>query len=401
MTSYEGALAAILREVSLLESERIPLADLRNRVLSEQVLAPLDLPPFDNSAVDGYAVRTPAASPLTVAGEIAAGASSAGIEVGERMAYRIFTGAPLPAGADAVVMQEDVSREGGQIILDSLPKTGDHIRRRGEELVVGDLVLPKNLVATPAVVGVLATLGLPAATVYRRPRVAIVETGNELTEPGLPLTPGSVYAANGVALAAGAEALGAATTVRRAGDDREVLRQTFAQALEYADVVVTSGGVSVGDHDLVRPTWDALGVIERFWRVAIKPGKPVFFGRVEGGPLVFGLPGNPVSSLVTFHLFVRPVLLAMQGLRDPSPLEFVAGADMRGSEHRDEFVRATLQDGVATPLERQGSHMASGLALANGLVRLPAGATHVPRGSSVTGLRLDWTLTTAQSCDAP
>lgn len=390
MISYEDAVSAILAEVKLLTSEHVALQNLPGRVLAAEILAPLDLPAFDNSAVDGYAVRTPVTGPLIVTDESAAGGDASSLRVSEGEAVRIFTGAALPAGADAVAMQEDVEREGQAIRLLEPVTKGAHVRWKGEEVRIGEPVLPAGLRVTPAVLGVLATLGLVEVSVFRSLRITVIETGNELVDPGQPLPPGAVYAANGVALAAAAEALGASVTIRRVRDDAQQLRAVFASALTESDMIVTSGGVSVGDHDLVRPTWAHLRVRERFWRVAIKPGKPVFFGRVEEGPLVFGLPGNPVSSLVTFFLFVRPAILAMHGLSDASPIEVEAGADLRGDVDRDEFVRVSVRGGVATPLERQGSHMASGLATADALIRLRRPVTRVSAGARVLAMPLTW-----------
>ncbi|MGV3614829.1 MAG: gephyrin-like molybdotransferase Glp [Fimbriimonas sp.] len=389
MTTYESALATILADARPLPLRLAPVdSDLRG-VLAREVAAPIDLPPFDNSAVDGYAVRLPIEGPLLLVGETSAG-QPAGRPLQPGEAIRIFTGAPIPPGTHAVVMQEDVSAEADRITVPETPRPSANIRRQGEELHVGAPVLPAGHVVTPATIGVLATLGLTEVAVSDTPRIGIVATGNELVPPGQPLAAGQVYASNGVALAAAARALGVATTVAHAVDDPGALREALAEALTSHDIVITAGGVSVGAYDYVRSAWRELGLTERFWRVAIKPGKPVLFGIAPNGSLAFGLPGNPVSALVTFHLFVRPAIRAMQGLPPEPPVSLRLGSPVRGSVGRDDFVRVQLVDGLAFPLERQGSHMASGLALADALVRIPAGAT-LDAGSVAPAIRLNWT----------
>lgn len=389
MITYEAALATILAEARPLPAISAPVDETLKGVLAAPIIAPIDLPPFDNSAVDGYAVHTPVEDVLHLVGEAPAGRDQRlKIDPGETV--RIFTGAFLPFGADAVAMQEDVARlDKWTIEVNDRPQAGANIRRRGEELRTGEEVLPAGHVITPATIGVLATLGLTEVPLVRPARLGIVATGNELVPPGQPLEPGEVYASNGVALSAAARALGAQASVRHAVDHPDVLRETLREAMEGSDIVLTAGGVSVGEHDYVREAWRELGMAERFWRVAIKPGKPVLFGVTPNGALVFGLPGNPVSALVTFHLFVRPALRTMQGLPPEEAFEVTLGMPVKGAKGRDEFVRVRLVDGVAVPLERQGSHMASGLALANALVRIPAEAA-LPEGARAPAIRLNW-----------
>ncbi|AIE85729.1 gephyrin-like molybdotransferase Glp [Fimbriimonas ginsengisoli] len=390
MLTYEEALSTILDAVAPLQSESESLVMLPGRILAEPIVAPIDLPVFDNSAVDGYGVGLPIKGPLRLKGELAAGSDPTNVSVGKGETIRIFTGAPVPAGVNAVAMQEDCVVENGSVTIGGKLKVGEHVRRRGDELTAGTRIFDSGVLVTPPVLGVLAMCGVASASVARRPRITVVETGTELVEPGQPLTPGAVYAANGVALAAAAQALGAETRILRATDDPALLKETLRDAMNDADLVVTSGGVSVGDHDLVRPTWESLGVREVFWRVSIKPGKPVFFGKSESGPLVLGLPGNPVSSLVTFRLFVRPALLALQGRKDGGIFTVRAGVEMRGSDSRDEFVRVNLRDGHAYPTPHQGSNEATGLATADALVRLPAGTVRLKSGEKASALLLDW-----------
>ncbi|RYG44208.1 molybdopterin molybdenumtransferase MoeA, partial [bacterium] len=311
-------------------------------------------------------------------------------------AVRIFTGAPLPEGADAVVMQEDAQVEEDVFQTTAPISYGAFVRRQGEEMAQGATFDVVGKIATPPLVGLAASFGLAEIPVTRRPRVIVVGTGNELVLPGTPLISGQVYASNPLALVAALRAMGLAAESRLVGDDPNATRTVLAEALDGADIVVTTGGVSVGDHDLVRPALAALGVEEVFWRVSVKPGKPFYFGR-RGERSVFGLPGNPVSSLVTFHVLVRPALRKMLGLTDPEE-ETTArlAADIRRKDLRYEFVRASLttgEDGLtAHPVEHQGSHMQSGLARAEGLIHVPEGVAELRAGSIVNVTPLTWAL---------
>ncbi|HWA83363.1 MAG TPA: gephyrin-like molybdotransferase Glp, partial [Fimbriimonadaceae bacterium] len=358
MHSYEEALAMVLERTALAKTERIPLQSALSRTLAEAVIAPLDLPSFDNSSVDGYAVRLPIEGPLKLAGEIAAGDMvGRSFEMGETL--RIFTGAPVPPDADAVVMQEDTTANGDWITIGEIPAAGRNVRFKGEEVKAGEVLLPAGTVVTPPVLAVLASSGVSQVEVFRRPTVSIVETGTELVDVGEPLRFGAVYASNGLALKAAAENLGAECRLFRSNDDLSTLRKTLEEALKDVDLVITSGGVSVGKHDLVRSTWNELGVEEMFWRVAIRPGKPVYFGVAPDGPVVFGLPGNPVSTLVTFYLFVRPAVLHMQGRVADETKKLTLGQDVAGATSVEVFARTQVKDGVAFPVEAQGSHMST------------------------------------------
>ena len=269
---------------------------------------------------------------------------------------------------------------------------GENVRRRkGEEIAAGAVFDVAGMWATPPLVGLVASFGLAELDVFRRPRVVIVATGSELKAPGQPLGPGGVYASNPAALAAALRLMGLSEVeTRLVGDDPAATERTLAEALEGSDVLLTVGGVSVGDHDLVRPTLARLGVEERLWRVAMRPGKPFLFG-TQGAKRVFGLPGNPVSALVTFALLVRPALRRMIGLRDAEE-EATArlGAAIVRDDRRYEFVRATLKDGTATPVLAQGSHMQTGLAFADALIHVPEGVTSLDKGEVVTVTRLTW-----------
>jgi molybdopterin molybdotransferase len=372
-------------------TEEVPVTEMLGRVLAAPLVARHDSPRFDNSAVDGYAVRAADAvegARLRVVGKAAAGERPPALSAGE--AIRIFTGAPLPPGADAVLMQEDATLEGGEIRCESAAAVGDHVRRRGEEYRAEEELLPVGTVATPPVVGLVAAQGLTGFPCFARPRVAIVATGSELVPPGVPLGEGQIYESNGFALAAACAALGIVAKVEWVRDDRESLTASLAERLADHDLVVTSGGVSVGDHDLVRPVARELGVNERFWRVNVKPGKPVYFGERDGS-LLLGLPGNPVSALVTFALFARPLILRLMRARGDSPVGRARlGASLRKRPGRHEFVRAVLRDGTATPTKGQGSHMLGGLAAADVLIHFPEERSELATGEEVSFTPLRW-----------
>jgi molybdopterin molybdotransferase len=316
MPSYQDARKIILEQVAPLPAEEVPLHDAVGRVLAADVAMPWDLPGWDNSAMDGFAVRSAdCAGParLRVTSYIPAGGLPQG-PVGPGEAARIMTGAPLPPGADAIAPVEDVEEAGDAIRLRAAVRPGAHVRRRGEDLRAGEVALPAGTVVGPGEVSVLASAGRLSVPVIRRARVAILSTGDELVEPGQPLGPGQVCDSNGVALAAAVRLAGAEPVLLGiARDDRQALRTLLERGLQ-ADVLVTSAGVSAGDRDLVRELLDELSVRQIFWKVDIKPGRPTAFG-VRGRTPVFSLPGNPVSSLLTFEQFVRPAILRLMGHR--------------------------------------------------------------------------------------
>jgi len=382
----------VLGRVRPLPVERIPVAEAAGRCLAAAACARTDLPPFASSAMDGYAVRVAdLPGTLPVGFRIAAGVPSLRpLEPGEVMA--ISTGGVVPEGCDAVVPIEQVVESGDTVTFDRVPAPQANIRDRGGDLRDGDEVVPAGVRLTPARLGALAAAGIGEVAVHRRPRVAILTTGTELVSPGSPLGPGQVYEANGTILAAQAVAAGCEVVRLPAVADNEAAhRASIEQGLAY-DVLVTSGGVSVGPHDLVRRVEADLGVEEVFWRVAVRPGKPVAFG-VRGETLVFGLPGNPVSSLVSFELFVRPALLALQGFSQPLPC-FEPGRLARSLRRgpRDELVRARIRPAEAAlliePLTGQESHMIARSAEADALVWVPSGEGELPAGSTAGFYRL-------------
>jgi molybdopterin molybdotransferase len=338
--------------------------------------------------MDGFAVRSAdVPARLPVVARIAAGRPAPGaLEAGQAMA--IATGGVVPEGADAVVPMENAAETDGAVEVGDVT-AGAHIRPRGGDATAGQIVVPVGTRLGPPQIGALAAAGVPELRCTLRPRVAILATGTELRAPGETLRPGEIYEANGALLAAAVEAQGA--DVERIGaveDDERRHREALERALE-ADVVVTSGGVSVGPHDLVRRVALDLGVDEVFWRVAVKPGKPVSFG-TRGHTLLFGLPGNPVSTLVGFELFVRPSLRALEGERDPGPRferDRLARA-VRRNDARDELVRARRTADGLVPLSGQDSHMIVRAAEADALVLVRRGAGELAAGASVEFLAL-------------
>ena len=302
----------------------------------------------------------------------------------------MFTGSRVPVGADAVVMQEHVVRSGSSISLQESPRGGACIRRKGEEVVAGDVVLEAGTLVSPPALGLLATLGITRFPVFEAPRVSVLGTGDDLVSPGLALEPGQVYESNTFAVNAALQAMGVSSVrVGRVADDFAATSESLALELAQSDVLIVCGGMSVGDHDHVRPAVAAVGVTERLWRVRVRPGKPFYFGVGPSGQLVFGLPGNPVSVLVTFLLFVRPALLQLLGRSSDCWSSMSAGEAMSGGVDRDDFARARVSEGQVWLDERQGSHMLTAMALADGLVRIPAGR-EIAAGEMVDFLPLCW-----------
>ncbi len=386
MLSIDQARAAVLAEARAPAAEEVAIGDALGRVLAEDVAAAADVPGFANSAMDGFAVRSgPAGRRLRIVGESRAGAPAAA-GLGEGEAIRISTGAMLPAGADAVLQIELIAEADGAVVLDDDVAPGRNVRHPGEDLQAGTTVLQRGTTLGPAELGVAITAGRDAVRCAQRPRVEILGTGDELVDPGAPLGPGQIHDSNGPMLRALAEQAGARVATRRIADDRGATEQGIAQALDVADLVVLSGGVSVGPHDHVKPALAANGVEEVFWRVALRPGKPTWFGvRRSDRTLVLGLPGNPVSAYVTFVLFARPALAALQGA-DPQPRLRPArlAVDVDRHPDRDECIRVSIgEDGAATPTGPQGSHILSSLLGADGLAVIPRGTGVLATGTQV------------------
>ena len=393
LISVEEALAHIFRQVRPLTAEPVPLSAAAGRVIADAAHSLVDLPPFASSAMDGFAVRssdTPGRLPIVA--RIAAGVPAPGsLEPGSAMG--IATGGVVPDGADAVIPIEYVVESDNSIEIVQAVSQGDNVRPRGSDVSAGDLVVARGSRLGPAQIGALAAAGLVEVSAARRPRVVVLATGTELRRPGEPLGPGEVYEANGVLLATALAAAGADVEVLpTVADDATSHTRALELGLE-ADVLVTSGGVSVGPHDLVRGLLAELGVEQVFWGVAVKPGKPLAFG-ARGSTLVFGLPGNPVSSLVGAVVFVRPALLALQGASVPGPV-YSAGSlasAIRRNAQRDEFVRArsvpSANGVVLEPIAGQESHMIARAATADALVHAPRGDGELAAGETVRYLPL-------------
>lgn len=395
MRSVDEHLADILRTVRVLAPLELDVEHALGTTLAEEIVSPVALPPFDNSAMDGYAVRAQDVGqvPVTlpVVGDIAAGGGGR-LTVGPGTVARIMTGAPMPEGADAVVPVEWTDGGTEQVTIERSAPEGNAIRRAGEDVVPGEVVLPAGTLIGPAQLGVLAGAGRRRVLVRPRPRVVVISTGAELAEPGTPLAPGQIWESNSYTLVAAVREAG--SEGYRAGvvadDARLFLDQLDAQLLR-ADVVITSGGVSMGAYEPVKEALAPLGTV-RFDRVAMQPGMPQGFGVVGEDQIpVFALPGNPVSSFVSFMVFVRPALRKMRGLpAGPTPtVRAVTAAPLRSPGGRRSYLRAILaDDGSVAPVRGQGSHQLAALASANALIVVPEDVTELPEGATVEVIRL-------------
>jgi molybdopterin molybdotransferase len=390
----DEAAALVLERTQVLGVERVALGVAAGRVVAEDIKAPTALPAFSSSAVDGYAVRhQDAGKVLRVLGESAAGRPFAGAIV-EGTAARILTGGMLPKGADCVVMVEDVRLDGDQVTVPAALRAGNNFHSPGADVRAGERVVPAGTQLGAAELGLCAAIGLPTLPVFKRPRVSLMSTGDELVEVGEKPASGQIVDSNRWALLAALGEAGAdVTALGIAPDEPDALRRLVVGALDRADVLVTSGGVSVGTHDLVKPLLESLGIVH-IGRVKLKPGKPFTFATLAQGRVAFGLPGFPVSSLITFEVFVRPALRKMQGfaqLQRPT-LPVRLGYDARASAGRTEYQRVTLrrQGGelVAETTGSQSSSRLMSLAGAHALVRVPAGGQGIKTGSIVEAMIL-------------
>ena len=380
LLSVDAAIQRLLAQASALsETETVNLLEARGRVLAQDVISTLNVPGYDNSAMDGYAVRcadcVQAGAVLTVAQRIPAGSTGLVLEPGT--AARIFTGAPIPPGADAVVMQEYCTREEGSdtVSIDSMPGVGDNIRRAGEDIEQGSVILRAGTRLRAQELGLIASVGVPEVSVYRRLRVACFFTGDELVSPGETLQPGQIYNSNRYTLNGFLQSMDCEISdYGIVADNFEATLKVIEQAAANADLVLTSGGVSVGEEDHVRLALEKLGSLD-FWRIAMKPGKPVAFGRV-GDALFLGLPGNPVSVFVTAQIFARPLMRKCQGETScvQTLISVKAGFDWPAGK-RSEFLRARIEqrngESWAVIYPKQGSGVLSSASWAEGLVIIP------------------------------
>ena len=388
LSADEARRILIESAVPLTETERVPLVTPLGRVLAADVTSPLDVPGHDNSAMDGYAIHAAdtatGSAELSVAQRIPAGTVGTSLEPGT--AARIFTGAPMPEGADAVVMQEEVVVEGERIRIGRRIAPGENVRPRANDVASGDVVLHAGECLRPQAVGLLASLGVAEVEVVRRLRVALLNTGDEIVEPGTPLGPGQIYNSNRYTLTACLQQAGCEVVdLGQVEDTLEATRAALREAAGRADLIITSGGVSVGEKDHIRAAVEAEGEIS-LWRVRTKPGKPLAFGRVGETPFI-GLPGNPVSVFVTLCLFGLPYIRAAQGRRDPFPAPLLACLPhaVERPLKRREFVRVRLEHRAgALPLAqwfpRQGSDVLTSTVWADGLLEIPEDSV-LPKGA--------------------
>lgn len=424
MISFEEALKLVEENVSTLGKTEVALREMAGCYLAEDVVATMNSPQFDNSAVDGYGVKASdlsnasEASPkqLKLVSAIAAG-SPKDLQISAGETVKIFTGARVPTSCEAVVMREYCREENGSVLIACGAQSGENIRRAGDEYKIGETVISAGIKANPPVVALLASLGHTGFSVFKKPRVALVVTGDELVEPGNPLKDGQIYDSNAYGLSAALNALGISDCKSFiARDTKEETKAAFEKALSESDMVISSGGVSVGDHDYVKETLEGLGFKTIFWRIAIKPGKPVYFGVLDtknsdskgsdskagqhkfvGRKYVFGLPGNPVSVLVTFHQIVKPALRKMAGgtFFRHETLRIATGSALKKRPGRLDFVRGTLKQDengntTAIPTRGQESHMLSGLAKAQVMMHFAANLEKLNQGEPLEVSFINW-----------
>ncbi len=404
MIDFESARVKIFYATPMPGTKTVSLARCEGYVLAEKIATKEPVPSFDSSAVDGYAVRyedietigknKPVA--LNIVGEVRAGGTD-DVKLGKNSAVKIFTGAPVPRQATAVVMIEDTEESNGVVFIKKSAKRGQHIRKKGKEFRKGQKIFSPGKYISPPVVAMLASSGVTKIKVYRKPRVSLLVTGDELRPPSATLKPGEIRDSNSFALKASLQSMGIDNIeVMRVKDTEADTRRSFLKALKTADVVISVGGVSVGEYDLVKEILHKIGVRQIFWRVAIKPGKPNYFG-VKGKKLIFGLPGNPVSALVSFYVLVRPALWKLMGRTDES--SFIVKARLTDTitklPGRMEFVRGIVNrtesgELFVSPLKSRDSHMIGGMAAANCLIYFPKNCSVLESSSSVDVQVLVW-----------
>jgi molybdopterin molybdotransferase len=397
MISVDAARERILAGLRPTPSEIVPLGTAWNRVAADPVRARLTQPPADVSAMDGYGVRAADATlgaTLAVIGSAPAGHPFTG-SVGPGQAVRIFTGSVIPDGADGVLLQEDTTRTDDRITVHEAVGLGRHIRRAGQDFAAGDAVIPAGRKLTARDIGLAAAANHPWLTVHRRPRVAILATGDEIAMPGEPIPLGGIVSSNSHALASVVRAMGGEPIILPIAQDTKEAIAAVADAVQGVDLLVTTGGASVGDHDLVISGLQTRGLIVDFWQIAMRPGKPLLFGTMGAVP-VLGLPGNPVSALVCAILFLLPALCRLSGLpAAPPPMtRALTGVALKENDRRADHLRSTLATDaegrlIATPFPVQDSAMLRRLALADALILRAPHAPALPAGAEVPIIRLD------------
>jgi molybdopterin molybdotransferase len=397
MISVEEARGRILDTLRPTPAEIVALADAWNRVTAQAVTARLTQPPTDVSAMDGYALRATDGAldaTLTVIGAAPAGHPFAG-HVGQGQSVRLFTGSVVPAGADAILLQEDATRDGDTVRINEAVTAGRHIRRAGQDFTAGDEVIPAGRRITARDVGLAAAANHPWLSVHRRPRIAILATGDEIAMPGEPIPPGGIVSSNSHALAALVQAAGGEPMILPIAKDEHAAIGAVADSIVGMDMLVTTGGASVGDHDLVIAALQARGMTLDFWQIAMRPGKPLLFGQLGTTP-VLGLPGNPVSAMVCAILFLLPALLRLSGLpAAPPPVSTATlGAAVKANDKRADHLRAMVSTDdagrtVVTPFPIQDSAMLRRLAHADALILRAPHALALPEGAEVGIIRLD------------
>lgn len=400
MISFEKAKAIVLKESNALFSKTrtqvVPLDDSLGRVISDSINSPIAVPLFDNSAMDGFALKsdvTKNADPtnpvtLKISGEIQAGDPPFEL-LDTDSTIRIMTGAPIPKGADCVIKKEDVEEINGVIKISESVKEGNNIRLKGEDIKAGESAIPQGTRITPGIAGFLSSIGIQRLNVFSHPGVSILVTGNELVDSLENLGPGKILESNSSVLKMGLKEMGVLPhRIQILKDDPSLLKKSAADALEDSDIIIISGGVSVGEHDHTKKILKKLGVKEQFWKVAQKPGKPFYFGTLNDR-LVYGLPGNPYAVFTCFYLYIRPSILSMMGDKSPElKNEFLPlNRNIKKKGHRSNFLKGKRQkeDGivVAEPLMRQGSHLLSSLTKADLLIEFPADCEDLKKGESV------------------
>jgi len=401
MISVEEARERILADLRATPAEVVALADVWNRITAADVVARLTQPPSDVSAMDGYGLRAAdgtLGARLTVIGAAPAGHPFAG-SVGPGEIVRLFTGSVVPDGADAILLQEDATRDGDAVRVNEAVRMGRHIRRAGQDFARGDTVIPAGRRITARDVGLAAAANHPWLSVHRRPRIAILATGDEIAMPGEPIPPGGIVSSNAHALAALVRAAGGQPTVLPVAQDTREAVAAVADAVAGMDLLVTTGGASVGDHDLIISGLETRGLVVDFWQIAMRPGKPLLFGWLgakQSGVPVLGLPGNPVSAMVCAILFLLPALACLVGLpaAPPPTTTAVLGKAVAANDHRADHLRSTVTTDpagrlIVTPFPVQDSAMLRRLALADALILRPPHAPALPEGADVPVIRLD------------